>query len=78
MDENDKIIKLTEHLATAKSAAGWEFNFDFAESDYANEFIPGTTAELLEVAAEHASLDIVQKGANSARLRKRQGRIVRA
>lgn len=76
MDETDKIIKLTEYLRTQNAAAG-EFNLDFAESDYANEFIPGTTAELLQAAAEHAYLDIVMKGANSARLRRQQGRLVR-
>lgn len=73
MDENDKIIKLTDSLQTkASEAAGEEFTVDFAESDYANDFMPGTTNQHLETAAQHAGLEVAQKGSNLARLRPRQ------
>jgi len=66
MDDNDKIIRLAGRLEI--NYFGEAYLVDFAESDYANEFMPGDTARLIDAAAKIAKMTIVLKGSNSARL----------
>ena len=70
MDDNDKIIRLSEMLKV-KANEGDEFVIVFPESDADNDFAIGDTERLLTQAAQLQNLEIVIHGRESAKLRPR-------
>lgn len=70
MDDNDKIIKLSDVLE--KKYFGTDFILEFAETDCDNDFDPMDTERLLEAAAEMVNMEVVLKGKESAKLRIRE------
>ena len=61
MDDNDKIIRLSEVLRM-KAYGGDEFVVVFPESDADNDFAVGDTERLLERAAQIQDIEIILKG----------------
>jgi hypothetical protein len=72
--DDDMIVILTHHVRTL----GHNPILEFSQLDATLNFVDGTTARLLEVAADDAGYEIARKGSTHASLQRRQARLIRA